>query len=122
MVSTGSTSIPKNGNDLALKVGSNISLTFLNEIIFSFLGEEKKLFGASQIVNAVVTDIQQQPDGSSKILYGDADDKPMYIAYSAFKTEAEAQTELETILQHESKYISAKTYADYAREFYPPIQ
>lgn len=109
-------------NHPKLTVGSKLSLSFLDEIIFSFLDEETRLFGASLIVNAMVTDIQQQSDGSSKILYGDVDDKPLYIAYSAFKTELEAQTELETILQHESKYISAKTYADYARDFYPPIQ
>ncbi len=120
--STDSTSIPMVDKQPVMKVGSKISLSYPSEIIFSFLGEEKKLFGANQIINAVVTDIQQQSDGSSKILYGDTDDEPMYISYSAFKTSLEAQEELKTMFEHENDYITAKTYSDYAKEFYPPIQ
>ena len=46
----------------------------------------------------------------------------MYIAYSVFKTSLEAQEELKTMFEHENDYITAKTYSDYAKEFYPPIQ
>lgn len=117
-----SISIPMIDRQPVMKVGSKILLSYSSEIIFSFLGEEKKLFGANQITNAVVTDIQQESDGSSKILYGDTDDEPMHIAYSAFKTAQEAQEELKTMLEHENDYIAAKTYSDYAKEFYPPIK
>ena len=117
-----SISIPMIDRQPVMKVGSKILLPYSSEIIFSFLGEEKKLFGANQITNAVVTDIQQKSDGSSKILYGDTDDEPMHIAYSAFKTAQEAQEELKTMLEHENDYIAAKTYSDYAKEFYPPIK
>ena len=117
-----SISIPMIDRQPVMKVGNKILLSYSSEIIFSFLGEEKKLFGANQITNAVVTDIQQESDGSSKILYGDTDDEPMYIAYSAFKTSLEAQEELKTMFEHENDYIVAKTYSDYAKEFYPPIK
>lgn len=48
-----------------------------------------------------------------KILYDDTDSEPMYISYTAFKSEDEREQELKIMMEHREKYINAPTVAKY---------
>jgi hypothetical protein len=118
LTSTNSTSVVMNHADTPLNIGSKIALTFLSTIEFSFLKQTVTLHTANLLVNALVKDIQECDDGTVKILYGDTDSKPMYIAFSAFATKEEAEREMNSILQHDEVYISALTSNAYINQFY----
>ena len=118
LTSTDSTSIAMNHSNNSLNIGNKIALTFLSTIEFSFLKQTVLLHTANLLVNALVKDIQECSDGTVKILYGDTDSKPMYIAFSAFKTEEEAKQEADSILQHDEIYINSLTSNTYIKQFY----
>ena len=106
-----------NKADSPITIGSKIALTFLSTIEFNFLNQTVTLQTANFLINAFVKDIQED-DGTVKVLYGDTDSKPMYIAFSAFETEAEAEAEANNILQHDELYINALTANAYIKQFY----
>ena len=118
LTSTDSTSIAMNHSNNSLNIGNKIALTFLSTIEFSFLKQTVLLHTANLLVNALVKDIQECSDGTVKILYGDTDSKPMYIAFSAFKKEEEAKQEADSILQHDEIYINSLTSNTYIKQFY----
>jgi len=117
LTSTNSTSVAMNKADSPITIGSKIALTFLSTIEFNFLNQTVTLQTANFLINAFVKDIQED-DGTVKVLYGDTDSKPMYIAFSAFETEAEAEAEANNILQHDELYINALTANAYIKQFY----
>jgi len=118
LTSTDSTSIDMNNNSTALSVGNRIALTFISTIEFTFLKQTVLLHTANLIVNALVKEIQENCDGTVKILYGDTDSSPMYIAFSAFKTTEDAKQEADSILQHDDVYVNALTSKVYTKQFY----
>lgn len=113
-----STTITMNHNNNELNIGNKIALTFLSTIEFNFLKQTVLLHTANLIVNALIKEIQENSDGTVKILYGDTDSKPMYISFSAFKTKKEAEQEVESILQHNDIYINALTSSAHIKQFY----
>jgi hypothetical protein len=104
--------------DSHLNIGSKISLTFLGTIEFFFLEQTVILHTANLLVNAIIKDVQKCDDGETKILYGDTDSAPMYIALSAFQTEEEAKQESGNIMEHDDIYINALTVDTYIKQFY----
>lgn len=118
LTATDSTAINMGHSNSMLNIGSNISLTFLGTIEFSFLEQTVLLHTANLLVNALVKDIQDSDDGTVKILYGDTDSKPMYIAFSAFKTIEEAEQEMNNIMAHNDVYENALISNLYIKEFY----
>lgn len=118
LTSSNSTSVAMNSIDTPLNIGQKIALTFLSTIEFSFLKQTVTLHTANLLVNAHVKEIQKDDDGTVKVLYGDTDSKPMYIAYSAFETKEEATREADCILQHDKTYINALTEAAYINQLY----
>lgn len=118
---TDSASIPMDHNVHNIGIGDKLALTFLSTIEFNFLKQKILLYTANLIVNALIKDVQEDSDGTVKILYGDTDSKPMYIAFSAFKTEEKAKQEAKNILQHDEIYINALTIDKYIKQFYPDI-
>ena len=108
-------------NAYSIKIGDKLALTFLSIKEFKFLRQTVRLHTANLMVNAFVKDIQENSDGSVKIMYCGTDSKPMYIAFSAFKNEEEAKQELNRILQHDKIYIDALTSDKYIRQFYSDI-
>lgn len=118
LTSTDSTSIAMSNNNSTLSIGSKIALTFLGTMEFNFLKQTVLLHTANLIVNALVKDIQESNDGTVKILYGDIDSKPMYIAFSAFKTTEEAEKEMNSIMEHSESYTKALISNIYVKEFY----
>lgn len=118
LTSTDSTSVAMNHTEASLDIGGKIALTFLSTIEFSFLKQTVTLHTANLLVNALVKDIQESDDGTVKILYGDTDSNPMYIAFSAFETKEEAEQEADSILQHNEIYTKALTGNAYINQFY----
>ena len=47
------------------------------------------------------------------IMYGDTDSAPMYIAFSAFRTEEEAKQEADNLLQCKESYAKALIIDEY---------
>ncbi len=121
LTSTDSTSMVVDHNVHNIGIGDKLALTFSSTIKFNFLRQKILLYTANLIVNALVKDVQEGSDGTVKILYSDTDSKPMYIAFSAFKTEEEAKQEAKSILQRDEKYINALTIDKYIRKLYPDI-
>ena len=76
------------------------------------------LHTANLMVNALVKDIQKNDDGTVKILYGDTDSRPMYIAFSAFRTIEEAEQEMNNIMANNEVYENALISNVYIKEFY----
>lgn len=115
---TDSTSITMNHSNNELNVGDKIALTFLGTIEFNFLKQTILMHTANLIVNTLIKDIQKSSDGKVKILYGDTDSKPMYISFSAFKTEEAAKQEMNSIMEHDYIYINALPSNAYIKQFY----
>ena len=113
-----STTIIMNHSNNLCSIGSEIKITFLGSIEFNFLTHSVLLCTSNLLVNASIKDVQESSDGAVKILYGDTDSKPMYIAFSAYKTEEEAREELKRIPQHDEDYINALTSDVYIKHFY----
>ena len=118
LTATESTSITYNEGSSAAVVGSAIDMTFSGTIDYEFLGQSVRLYTANLLTNAIVKEIRKEDDGKTKLLYGDTDSKPMYIAVSAFKTQEEALVELKTIMQQKETYLNAPTSVAYIEKFY----
>lgn len=71
------------------------------------------LYAACLLTNAVVREINRISDNEIKILYGSEDSRPIYISYRGFKTEKEAEDEMQTIMSHKDEYINALTVIEY---------
>lgn len=100
----------------ALKIGDSIKLTFTGTTEYTMPSQKITLHTANLLQNAIIKDIQTDSD-KVKILYGDTDSKPMYISFSAFKTQPEAKQECEKIIEHEDLYINAQTVIECIRGY-----
>lgn len=92
-----------------LEVGSKIDLTFLGESEYTIFGQIISVHTANLLSNAIVKEVKEGEDGTIKVLYGDTDNRPMYISYTGFKTIDEAKQEMKTIIEHKEKYTDALT-------------
>lgn len=92
---------------------SKLELVFGNKAEFQLYGQTIMFYTASALVNAIVKSVEETPDGNVKILYDDTDSEPMYISYTAFKSEDEREQELKIMMEHREKYINAPTVAKY---------
>lgn len=68
--------------------------------------------------SAIIKKVKEDEDGTIKILYGDTDDRPMYITYTGFKTIDEAQHEMKSIMDHKEEYEEAMTVSEYLVKHY----
>lgn len=118
LTSTESTSITFNEESSSPVIGTEIEMAFSGTIDYDFLGQSVRLYTANLLSNAIAKEIQEQADGKIKLFYGDTDSKPMYISFSAFKTEEEASAELKTIMTHKEDYQGAPTSSSYIKQFY----
>ncbi|KUO78068.1 MAG: hypothetical protein APF81_25720 [Desulfosporosinus sp. BRH_c37] len=96
-----------------LEVGSKIDLTFLGESEYTIYGQKISVHTANLLSNAIIKVVKEGEDGTIKVLYGDTDNRPMYISYTGFKTIDEAKQEIKTIMEHKEKYIEALTLNEY---------
>ena len=108
-----SASISINNQGYSIGIGSELALTFFNTIEFNFLEQKVMLYTANLIINAIVKDVKKNDDGTLMIMYGDTDSAPMYIAFSAFRTEEEAKQEADNLLQCKESYAKALIIDEY---------
>lgn len=99
--------------DEKIKVGEILAITFTEEISYSLWDKNITLYAACLLTNAVVREINRISDNEIKILYGSEDSRPIYISYRGFKTEKEAEDEMQTIMNHKDEYINALTVIEY---------
>lgn len=99
-----------------LEVGSKITLTFLGESEYTIYGQKISVYTANLLSNAIIKAVKEGEDGTIKILYGDTDDRPMYISYTGFKTKNEAEQEMKTIMEHKERYTEALTVNEHMRK------
>lgn len=111
-----STLIKMELGDYKLEVGSKIALTFVGDSEYTICGKKISVYTANLLSNAIIKAVKEGEDGTIKILYGDTDDRPMYISYTGFKTKKEAEQEMKTIMEHKEKYIEALTVNEHMRK------
>lgn len=104
-----------------IKIGTKIALCFTRKIEFDLLGQQIVIYTANALINAIIKDFQQNGDQIS-VFYGDTDSQPMYIAYSAFLQEEQAQKETERNIGGEVAYVEARTGINYMKEYFDAIE
>lgn len=115
LTATESTSIELRSN-YQEETGHEILLTFYGEIEYNVWGEKIRLHSSNLLCNAVIKDIAVLDNGNTKVIYGDTEDKPMYVSYKAFRTEDDAKQELQHLIDHKEEYVEAKSVAQYWKE------
>lgn len=106
------------GPDEEVVVGREIAITFIWELEYSLWNEKLELYCANLLNNAIVKAIENLENGQSRIVYGEKENKPMYITYRGFVSRAEAERELARILDIKEEYENAKTVEQYIAEGY----
>jgi hypothetical protein len=99
-------------------IGKPVDITFTGQYEYELGGQKFSIHSASLLTNAIVTDMEEREDGKIRIIYGNNDSDPMFIANSAFVTEEEALLEVKNIMNHVEDYKGAKTLDEYLDEFY----
>ena len=102
-------------------VGTKIALCFTRKIVFELLGQQFVIYTANALINAIIKDFQQNGDQIS-VFYGDTDSQPMYIAYSAFLQEEQAQKETERNISGEVAYVEARTGIQHMKEYFDAME
>ena len=100
-----------------LMIGKEIALVFVREVLYELFGQKFSIFTANVFINAIIREIQQHGNKMT-VFYGDTDSRPMYLAYSGFLTEREAEIEISRNIANEPAYINAQVSAQYIKEFY----
>lgn len=104
-----------------LKIGAAIDITFTKESVYSLFGQNISVYTASFLFNAVIKEIVTNDDGATKVLYGDVDSQPMYISYTGFKTEEEAEIEKQAMLKNREMYKNAMTVFSHLKDDFANI-
>lgn len=100
-------------------IGKSVALTFLDAVDYAILGHTVRLFTANLVFNAIVKEIIVEDRGTTTVLYGDLDSKPMYYSRSAYLTYEEAEKELsELMARKKEEYQNAMTSNYYIEQFY----
>ncbi|MDU7338717.1 MAG: hypothetical protein E7L17_11450 [Clostridium sp.] len=94
---------------IKLEVGSKIDITYIGESEYSIYGQNICVHSVNLISNAITKEIKKSENGITELLYGDTDNRPMYLSYTAYKTKDEAKKEMEVIMEHKEKYTDALT-------------
>lgn len=113
---TESTGITLKPSEYAPEIGQTIDLTFTGEIAYSICEQDIKIYTANLLSNAIIKEITECQDGTTKILYDDADSAPMYISCTGHKTPDEALEENALIIRDKErtkKYKEAVTANEY---------
>ncbi len=100
------------------KVGMKILLHFLSEHVYDLMHNKITVYIVSVLLNAKIKEIVYHSDSGeiSNIIYEGSDSSPLYMSYSAFKTEEDAKQELKTIHDNIDRYKNAKFVTSYIRE------
>lgn len=116
LTSTTATGITVVDNDFEHKLGSSLALTFTGENTYTICGQNISIYTANLLTNAIIKEFRTDEDGTTKILYGDTDSKPMYISYRGFTTKGAATKEHKKIIPNAKVYEDAPTVEKYIAE------
>ena len=83
---------------------------------FYLWGETVEIYTSNLLTNAIVKEIIELENGTTKISYGEEDSRPMFISYKGFKTEKEAENEMKSIMENKEAYVNAKRLWEYLAE------
>lgn len=95
--------------ELELKEGEPLALTFMSEVSYTIWKKKFKLYCVFYLVNALLKDLIQLENGNTRIIYGEDEANPMYMAYKGYASEKEARDEIKCIMSHKEEYENAKT-------------
>ena len=104
-----------------LKIGAQIAINYSDKSVYSLFGQSISVYTANFLFNAVVQEILTENNDATKILYGDVDSRPMYISYTGFKTEKEAEIERQAILEKSEIYKNAITVSEHLKDDFSSI-
>ena len=80
-----------------IKVGTALDLTFVKRKVFYLWGKNIEIYTSNLLTNAIVKEIIEFENGTTRISYGEEDSRPMFISYKGFKTEKEAENEMKIL-------------------------
>lgn len=116
LTSTDSASITVADHDFEHELGASVALTFIGENTYTICGQHICIYTTNLVTNAIIKKIRTDKDGTTKILYGDTDSKPMYISYRGFTTKGAATKENKRIISNAKVYENAPTVEKYIAE------
>ncbi len=96
-----------------LEIGRYMDIRMKGQVQYNICGATVELYTVEWLANVVLKEIINNEDGTSLIKYGNNDLKPMFMSYSAFLSEEEAQTELEHAQERREEYLNALTIDEY---------
>ena len=99
-----------------IKVGTALDLTFVKRKVFYLWGKNIEIYTSNLLTNAIVKEIIEFENGTTRISYGEEDSRPMFISYKGFKTEKEAENEMKNIMKNRELYVNAKRLFEYLAE------
>lgn len=99
-------------------VGKEIAMTFIWSLEYSLWNEKIELYSANFLNNAIIKTIENLESGQVRIVYGEKENKPMYIAYRGFLSQDEAKIEHDRIMDIKEEYENAKPVEQYIAEGY----
>lgn len=102
--------------DYREEIGHAITLVSRGDITYSIWGTTITLYSANMLCDAVVKEIIKLENGHTKILYGDTEQRSMYVSYKAYRNEEKAIEETKHIMVNQEEYVKAKTAAQYWTE------
>ena len=85
---------------------------FDNVIYVSFANQNRNFYTVKCVFGARIKSIEESEDGKKTIYFEEKKDKPMFMSYSAYLTEEEAQFEIEHIMDKHEEYIHAEHFTD----------
>lgn len=113
LTATESTAIILKRDASEMELGHDILLAFRGTVEYSMCDQNILLYTANLVLNAIIKDIVKDDNGNTKVLYDGTDSKPMYISYTGYKTEEEAKSEMEIIVEKKEEYAAALTIPEY---------
>lgn len=99
-----------------IKVGTALEVAYIKKKVFYLWGNIVELYTSNLLMNAIVKEIAELEDGTTKILYGEEDSRPMFVVYKGFITESEAENEMKDIMKNREMYVNAKRLGEYLTE------
>ena len=118
LINDDSPSITLNNESAEIEIGKSLDLVFSGTRDYTFLELTQRVYTANLLTNSIVKDIKKGKDGTTKVLYGETDSKPMFISYSAYKTQADAVNECKTLFEHADSYLNAEYSNTYIQQYY----
>lgn len=96
----------------APQVGQELFASYIDKCVFSFANQNRNFYIVKCVFGARIKSIEESEDGKKTIYFEEKKDKPMFMSYSAYLTEEEAQFEIKHIMDKHEEYIHAEHFTD----------